>query len=133
MNRSVFLNLLVITVAIAVAAVVAVPAQESLGRYGDPRDPAVLERLLEEANADFLLIDVRTDAEYSQGHIPGSMQIDYRVIADAMAEVDRTQPVVVYCRTGNRSAHAERTLRTMGFTEVYDFGGINRWRGELQR
>ncbi|TVR66959.1 MAG: rhodanese-like domain-containing protein [Spirochaetaceae bacterium] len=133
MNRSVFLNLLVITVAVAFAAIVAVPAQETIGRYGDPRDPSVLERLLEEVRDDFLLVDVRTGMEFAQGHIPGAIQIDYRVIADALAEADRSRPVVVYCRTGNRSSEAERTLRTMGFSEVYDFGGINRWPGALLR
>ena len=133
MTRSIFLNLLVIAVVVAFAAVVAVPAQETIGGYGDPRDPSVLARLTEEARDVFTLLDVRTPAEFAQGHIPGAVNIDYRNLDSAMAEADRTRPVVLYCRTGSRSAQAERTLRAMGFTQVFDFGGLNRWPGQLHR
>lgn len=133
MNRSILLNLLVIAVVVAFAAIVAVPAQETLSEYGDPRDPDVLERLIEDARSDFDLIDVRTGAEFSDGHIPTALNIDYRLIGDQRAEGDRTHPVVVYCRTGNRSAQAARTLREMGYTQVYDFGGIHRWSGTLEQ
>ena len=133
MTRSIFLNLLVIAVVVAFAAIVAVPAQEAIDRFGDPRDPQVLSRLLEEAPEEILLVDVRTDQEFARGHIPGAINIDYRVIAEAMAEVDRSQPVVLYCRSGNRSSQAEQTLRRLGFTSIHDFGAINRWAEPLAR
>lgn len=133
MARSLFLNFLVIALAVALAAVVAVPAQETIGGYGDPRDPAVLEQLLEEASQAFILVDVRTEQEFAQGHIPGALNYDYRIIAHALKDTDPAQPVVVYCRSGNRSGQAERTLRAMGFTQVFDFGAVSRWPGALTR
>ncbi len=132
MTRSTFLNLLVIGVAVAVAAVAAVPT-ERITEHGDPRDPEVLARLVEEAHEDFLLLDVRTAAEFSTGHIPRAVNIDYRVIQSALAETDRTRPVVLYCRTGNRSAQAAEILRAMEFSQVYDFGAVDRWPGPLLR
>lgn len=133
MTRSTFLNLLVIIVAVAFAAVVAVPAQETINDYGDPRNPEVLARLIADAPESFVLIDVRSAAEYQSGHIPGARNIDYREIETAMSDIDRMTHVVVYCQTGNRSGEAERTLRRLSFTRVFDFGGIGRWPDALQQ
>jgi rhodanese-related sulfurtransferase len=105
-------------------------ADEIVSGYGDARDPEVLARLIEEARDEFLLIDVRSPGEYAAGHIPTAENTDYRVIGDRMADGDRDVPVVVYCRSGNRSGRAARTLSRLGYT-IVDFGGISRWDGPI--
>jgi rhodanese-related sulfurtransferase len=99
----------------------------------EPRDTASLEALIAagESGADYVLIDVRTPEEYAGGHIPTAINIDYREIGDALSGMDRDQPIVLYCRSGNRSGRAERTLQRMGFTDVVDFGGIIHWNGSV--
>jgi rhodanese-related sulfurtransferase len=122
--------------AILFALVVSVPmatfAQSATFPGQDARDPQVLETLIESNRSSFLLIDVRTPAEYRGGHIPSADNIDYRSLESAVVDVDRGTPVVVYCRSGNRSARAARTLRDMGFQTVVDFGGLSRWAGTLE-
>jgi phage shock protein E len=78
-----------------------------------------------------LLLDVRTKAEFEQGHIPGSLLMPYDSIQADFKEADRTRPIVVYCRSGNRSSIAARTLVSMGYTDVSDFGAVQLWRGPL--
>ena len=99
----------------------------------EPRNTASLEALIAagESGEDYVLIDVRTPREYADGHLPTAINIDHREIADGLAEMDRDQPIVLYCRTGNRSGRADRTLRRMGFTNVVDFGGIIHWDGRV--
>ncbi|MCL2436530.1 MAG: rhodanese-like domain-containing protein [Clostridiales bacterium] len=77
----------------------------------------------------FILLDVRTEAEFTERHIDGAMLIPSQEIsARAESELpDKDMIILVYCRSGNRSAAAARTLVRMGYTNVYDFGGINDW------
>ena len=90
-----------------------------------------LSGLIENRDAEYLLLDVRTPEEYRTGHIPTAVNIDYRQLEARAAELpaDRNLPVVVYCRSGRRSAVAARTLADLGFTNVHDFGGIIDWPG----
>ena len=77
-----------------------------------------------------LLLDVRTDAEFASGHLNGATQIDfYRDdFEEAIARLDKNQPVFVYCRSGNRSGKAAKQMKAMGFKEVYNLeGGIGAW------
>lgn len=92
-----------------------------------------LVRLLGDASSQVLLLDVRTPEEYSQGHIEGAALIPYDALETMFKELDKDRPIVLYCRSGNRSSIAHRTLARMGYTNVADFGGINRWRGSLVR
>lgn len=76
------------------------------------------------------VVDVRTQAEYEQGHIPGAILVPNETISttqkpDALPDLDAT--ILVYCRSGNRSAQAARKLVTLGYVNVYDFGGIIDW------
>ena len=76
------------------------------------------------------LLDVRTDAEFASGHLKGATQIDfYRDdFEEAIAALDKNQPVFVYCRSGNRSGKAAKQMKAMGFKEVYNLeGGIGAW------
>ena len=96
-------------------------------------DEAALKRLLADRLSRVLLLDVRTQEEFAEGRIPGAVLMPYDEIAARFAEPDRARPIVVYCRSGRRSAVAAQTLRSMGYTNVADFGGISNWRGALER
>mgnify|MGYP000747572795 CR=1 FL=1 len=79
---------------------------------------------------DVIILDVREQDEYDSGHIPGAMllpagTIDEATAADVIPEKDST--VLVYCRSGNRSKTASSTLADLGYTNIYEFGGINTW------
>jgi len=73
------------------------------------------------------LLDVRTPEEYASGHIADSVNINVETLADHLDEVPRDVPVVVYCRSGNRSATAAQILLDAGYKQVYDLGGIQDW------
>ena len=123
---------LIATFTLAGAAFTGAFADDAFASYGDPRDPEVLNTIIREIRDDFLLIDVRTSQEYDEGRIPTAQNIDHREIAQAMADGDRDKPVILYCRTGRRSGIAARDLSRLGYQTIIDFGGINRWRGEIE-
>ena len=72
-----------------------------------------------------LVIDVRTDQEFRDGHLPAAINIPYDVIAARANELpsDRTQPIVLYCRSGRRSGIAKQSLEALGFTRAINAGG----------
>ncbi len=77
-----------------------------------------------------ILVDVRTPSEYNSGHIGDAVNIDYNSpqFSEAISELDKNQPVYVYCAAGGRSAGAMAKLNEMGFVEVYNLiGGYNGW------
>ena len=80
-----------------------------------------------------IILDVRRQDEYEQGHIPGAVCIPNEEIEDEMPEglPDLDQILLVYCRSGRRSKDAARKLSDMGYTNVYEFGGIIDWTGEV--
>ena len=82
---------------------------------------------------DAIIIDVRNRDEFEQGHIPGAILIPAPEIRENAERVlpDKNQVILVYCRSGARSATAARELVSLGYTEVYDFGGILDWHGEI--
>ena len=73
------------------------------------------------------LIDVRTPEEFNAGHIPGSININVETLQDRLDEVPEGVPIVVYCRSGNRSASAAKLLVDAGFSPIYDLGGLEDW------
>ena len=77
----------------------------------------------------FVVLDVRTEDEFRSGHVRGARLIPYTdLMLRAEKELpDKTLPIFVYCRIGQRSAIAARTLIRMGYTTVYDFGAIYDW------
>ncbi|MGM9747066.1 MAG: rhodanese-like domain-containing protein [Paludibacteraceae bacterium] len=83
-------------------------------------------------NADVQLVDVRTPAEFAQGHIADALLIDFKAADfDALCaeKLDKSRPVAIYCRSGKRSAAAAQRLVAAGF-EVYNLqGGILEWTG----
>ncbi len=82
----------------------------------------------------YLIVDVRRPDEYAEGHIAGAVNVPNEEIGDEMPEAlpDKDQILLVYCRSGNRSKEASQKLAGMGYTNVYEFGGINTWEGETE-
>ena len=84
---------------------------------------------------EVVLLDVREQHEYDSGHIPGAVLLPVGTIAEdtAAAVIDELDTVVlVYCRSGNRSKTASQALADLGYTNVYEFGGINDWPYEIE-
>ena len=73
-----------------------------------------------------LVIDVRTTGEYADGHLPAALHIPYQQIAERFAqlEIRKDRPVVLYCRSGNRSGIAEGILKQAGYTALHNGGGL---------
>ncbi len=83
---------------------------------------------------DYVILDVRTQAEYDEGHIPGAILIPHDTVTTAAEDAlpDKGQLILVYCRSGNRSKQASQTLVDLGYTNVVEFGGINSWPYEVE-
>lgn len=73
------------------------------------------------------LIDVRTAEEFGTGSIPGAINIPVQELGRRLEKVPADKPVVVYCRSGSRSASAADLLKRRGYEEVLDLGGIISW------
>ena len=86
-----------------------------------------------EADDGHVIVDVRRQDEYDGGHIPGAILIPNESIgAEPPAELpDMDQVILVYCRSGRRSKEAAQKLFDMGYRNVYEFGGINDWTGDV--
>jgi len=87
-----------------------------------------------DAEEGYIILDVRTQEEYDQGHIPGAILIpNTEIETRAEAELtDKDQLILVYCRSGNRSKQASEKLVVLGYTNIVEFGGINDWPGEIE-
>ena len=85
------------------------------------------------ADDGHVVVDVRRQDEYDAGHIPGALLIPNESIVDARPEAlpYLDQVILIYCRSGNRSKQAAEKLAGMGYTNLYEFGGINTWQGEV--
>ena len=84
---------------------------------------------------EVVILDVREQHEYDSGHIPGAVLLPVGTITEdtAAAVIDNLDTVVlVYCRSGNRSKTASQALADLGYTNVYEFGGINDWPYEVE-
>ena len=82
--------------------------------------------------AGYIILDVRTQEEYETAHIPGAVCVPNESIGTTPpAQLpDKSQLILVYCRSGNRSKQASEKLAKMGYTNVVEFGGIRDWPGE---
>ena len=82
---------------------------------------------------DYLIVDVRRPDEFAESHIAGAINVPNEEITDEMPELlpDKDQLLLIYCRSGNRSKEASQKLADIGYTNVYEFGGINTWEGEI--
>ena len=79
---------------------------------------------------EFVILDVRTPAEYQQGHIGGAVLLDYYSprFNQSLDILDRSRTYLIYCRSGSRSGRTSQKLAALGFTKVYDLaGGVLAW------
>jgi len=82
---------------------------------------------------DVIILDVRTQDEFDAGHIRNAILLPYDETVTLASSIltDKTQTILIYCRTGRRSAIAAIMLIELGYTSVFDFGGIEDWHGEV--
>lgn len=114
---------MVVKLGMALAAAVVVALV--LFRKGGDVSGADARRLVE---AGARLVDVRTPAEFANGHLPGAINIPVQELERRMGELERKeQPVVLYCRSGHRSGRAARMLKSNGYASVHDLGAMSRW------
>ncbi len=88
-----------------------------------------------DSDEDLVILDVREQDEFDEGHIPGAILISYTEI-DAKAEEmlpDKHKQILVYCRSGRRSKIAAESLAKLGYTNVKEFGGIIDWPYEVEK
>lgn len=85
-------------------------------------------RRLIEDKSDLVILDVRTASEYEDGHIEGAVNIPVQELSSHLDELSDEDELLVYCRTGNRSAQAVDILQDVGFTKIYHMNaGITGW------
>lgn len=123
-NWLLFMALLVILVMLAMTTL-----QPKLTGFREIK-PADLVRMMYSENP--LLLDVRTDDEFNAGHLADALHIPLEQLSDSGNELEqyRGRPVVVYCRTGQRSARAGAILKRQGFAQLYKLsGGMLAWQG----
>ena len=92
-------------------------------------DPTTYQSKFKTPDGDHQLIDVRTPEEFASGHIEGAVNIPVDSLTQRMSEVSKDKPIVVYCRSGNRSAQAALVLEMLGFQNVKNLeGGMVEWK-----
>ncbi len=90
------------------------------------------KELLGNKGSEFIILDVRQPEEYKSGHLPGAVFIPLPDLINKVGELDRTRPILTYCRSGNRSRAAAAFLLAQGFSKIYSMdGGITAWNGHV--
>ncbi len=99
-----------------------------LGRKYHIQPEEAMRIMKEDHNAR--VVDVRNRSEYEQGHIPGAICIPLNEI-ESTDLLGVNEKILVYCQMGSRSREAVRKLAKMGYTDVHEFGGLNKWTGNI--
>ena len=88
-----------------------------------------------ETEKNYIILDVRRADEFAEGHIPGAINVANEVIGtEEIPELpDKSQLILVYCRSGRRSKEASEKLVKLGYTNIVEFGGILEWKGEIEK
>lgn len=92
------------------------------------------QKMMEEETG-YIILDVRRQDEYDEGHIPTAICVPNEEIGTEKIEElpDKDQRIFVYCRSGRRSKEAAKKLADMGYTNIVEFGGILDWKGEIEK
>ena len=108
------------------------PGSSSLGYRQISMNEAV-KMMKDEKN--YIILDARRPDEYTEGHIPGAINVPNEEIGTAeIAELpDKSQLILVYCRSGRRSKEASEKLVKLGYTNIVEFGGILDYKGEIEK
>ena len=88
-----------------------------------------------ESEKNYIILDVRRADEFAEGHIPGAINVANESIGtEEIPELpDKSQLILVYCRSGRRSKEASEKLAKLGYTSIVEFGGILDWKGEIEK
>jgi rhodanese-related sulfurtransferase len=95
--------------------------------------PAKAAGVIDDNPGGLVILDIRTTEEFNEAHLPDAIMVDYYAadFADQLDRLDKDVPYVLYCRTGNRTSDAVKTMKKLGFVEVYEIdGGIADWYGQ---
>ena len=108
------------------------PSQTQAKSYKQVSMEEAVQMMKEQSG--YIILDVRTPEEYSQGHIPNAINLPNENIGSAdMAQLPKKdQLIFVYCRSGRRSKEAAQKLVNLGYTNIVEMGGILDWKGELE-
>ena len=115
---------------IFIAAIIVIFIIINKVKNGGIMQVSVAEALTMVKDSSVTLLDVRTPAEFSQGHLKGATLIPVDALYDRLKEIAplKERPILVYCHSGNRSLTASRILKSNGFTQVRNLqGGITAW------
>ena len=106
---------------------VSAPEEENKLTY-EQITPSEAKKIMD-TEGDYVILDVRTEEEYDEGHIEGAVLIpDFEITSKAEGILtDKNQLILVYCRSGRRSKLAAEALVSLGYTNVKEFGGIIDW------
>lgn len=126
-------KLLILAVSLFLAGCMVTKTSETSGSYKTISSTEAQQMI--EDNKDALILDVRTAAEYESGHIPNAINLSNEDIQAGKVDSlkDKSQLIMVYCRSGNRSRQAAQKLAELGYTNVVDFGGIQSWQGDIEK
>ena len=126
-------KLLILAVSLFLAGCMVTKTSETSGSYKTISSKEA-QQMIEE-HKDALILDVRTAAEYESGHIPNAVNLSNEDIQAGKVDSlkDKSQLIMVYCRSGNRSRQAAQKLAELGYTNVVDFGGIQSWQGDIEK
>ncbi len=124
-------KLLILALSLFLAGCMVTKTSETSGSYKTISSTEA-QQMIEE-HKDALILDVRTAAEYESGHIPNAVNLSNEDIQAGKVDSlkDKSQLIMVYCRSGNRSRQAAQKLAELGYTNVVDFGGIQSWQGDI--
>ena len=115
-------------------------AQSSAATEGKEETMAAFQRVASDEaqrmmaeNTNYIILDVRTAGEYTDGHIPNAINIPNESIHTTPPKElpDKAQKIFVYCRSGARSQPAAQKLANMGYTNIVEMGGIKDWHGDV--
>lgn len=119
-------KLIILSIAIALSAFSCTDTNQNEIKVVSPEE---MKTLLE--MEDVQLVDVRTPEEYQSGYIEYSQNINFLspTFEDDILNLDKSKPVLVYCKSGKRSAKCSKKLKAAGFVKIYDLeGGITKWK-----
>ena len=105
----------------------------SKGSYRQISMDEAVKMMRDEKN--YIILDVRRPDEFAEGHIPGAVNVANETIdTEEIPELpDKSQMILVYCRSGRRSKEASEKLVKLGYTNIVEFGGILDWKGEIEK
>ena len=105
-----------------------------MGLFGFSIGKGMDEYVAEAAERGITIVDMREQNEFARGRVPGAMNIPLSTLRQAtQAIADKEAPLYVHCLSGARSSRAAKQLAQMGFTNVTNIGGINTYRGPIEK